>query len=202
MTDELQTLRARIARLEAELDERKSRDDHRGELLRALTDAGVGAAMPDALTLLEGKTKRNDDGTWRMVDGTRTLPHSSIAHVVKRFLETRQHLVGGEPAGAQADDRWPRGADGKRLAIADLTQEELWELAGEWPGKEKPKLAPVYASDFEQHATIEAVNANDTSEQRTKDLRQAVQSDRRYTPAELSKMDNEELWLAAGPFPK
>jgi hypothetical protein len=80
--------------------------------------------------------------------------------------------------------------------------DELMQAAGDWPGKQEPKLDPIRAADIAPHgAQLEAVK-NDNYATRTDAIGAAVAADRKFTPAELGALDTDDLFALAGGFPK
>jgi hypothetical protein len=184
MSDSIESsLRAEIASLRAQLQQATDRDTRRSEIEAALAAAGVPSeALPDAASLFLGAAKLNQDGTWYLQTGGSTLLAASTQRAIQRWLQSRPHFTQSE-ATADVPDAWPKDAAGKPIDVNDLTSDELFELAGEFP-------------------TASAAIQRDTHENRAADLNQAVQSDRRYTPQELDAMSTDELWQAAGEFPR
>jgi hypothetical protein len=173
--------------------------------MTALLKAGCStAALPDAVAVFENTATLDSDG-WRYGG----MWKAGIDKVAQKFLDARPHLRGAQPStGTSADmtahPNYPRDYRGQPLPLEDLTVDELMELAGDWPGKQPPKLDPVKESDFSQGVTLEAIPA-DSSAAHVAALSTAVRSEgkpKTYSVAELDAMTSDELWQAAGPFPR
>jgi hypothetical protein len=210
MTDDYETkleeLRAQIRTLETQLDQRAGRDSRRSEVMTALLKAGCStAALPDAVQVFESTATLRDDG-WSLGG----LFRASIDKVATRFLDARPHLRGNADGGNAVNVATapgfvpPRYADGSPVPQSEWTSDELFEAAGGWPDKQPPRLDPVKPSDFSQGVTLEAIPA-DSSAAYVAALNTAVRSEgkpKTYSVAELDGMTSDELWQAAGPFPR
>jgi len=173
--------------------------DFRDQIAAELTKAGVPPrALDDATLSFETKAQRGSDG-WR-VDSTFK---ASLPHAIKKFLEARPHFAGSEPTDDEPEeapeDNWPKDADGKRIPVGEMLDDQLWEAAGEPPEgyyQQKP-LWDVKQADF----ASSGIEPLDEDEYEADELR-PPKDGKRYSKSEVDAMDSDQLFAAAGSAPE
>ena len=173
-------------------------DTLRDEIAAAFAAAHVPAhALDDAVAIFLANARHEQDG-WCIGSLIKASPSRAVA----KFLETRPHFVGSAPRDDEpaqpSDDHWPRDADGKRVPVGEMLDDQLWEAAGEPPEgyyRERP-MWDVKSNDF-AHSGIQPL---DDDEYEADELR-PPRYGKHYSKSEVDAMDTNQLFAAAGPTP-
>jgi hypothetical protein len=179
-------------------------DTLRDEIAAALAAANVPAhAREDAVAIFQANARHESDGWY-----VGSLMKATLPRAVTKFLETRPHFV-GTPKPVEEGNRTPRSVferedypkdhRGRPLPLDDLTQDQLYELAGEPPPgslRERP-LWRVESSDF----ASSGIEPLDEDEYEADELR-PPKDGKRYSKSEVDAMDSDQLFAAAGSAPE
>lgn len=174
--------------------------DNREEIAAALAAANVPEnAIADAVAIFQANARHESDGWY-----VGSLMKGTLTRAVAKFLETRPHFI-GTPKPAGDDDRtprsvferddYPRDHTGRPLPMDALTSDQLFELAGENPSQKDPDLWQVQDADF-AHSGIEPLDDDELEPDEV-----PPPKGKTYTRAELEKLSQDQLYIAAGSGP-